>query len=176
MITLNLLPPKHKIQVKQTSICIAIENLVAITLIFLIIVSISILISKVKLQDNYYGLIARTSLSLSETHKLERDVKEINQKLRTVGEIQDQYTKWSTFMIDLNKIIPDNIQLNLLSINKKERRFALEGIAKTRNDLLAFKKILQNFSYLSNIDLPTSSLLKKNDVNFALTAEINFKP
>ncbi len=44
--------------------------------------------------------------------------------------------------------------------------------ANTRNDLLVFKKLLEDSHIFSDINLPFSSLLEKNDINFEIKAKI----
>jgi hypothetical protein len=48
----------------------------------------------------------------------------------------------------------------------------LFGVAETRNNLLIFKKILEESEILSGIELPFSVLLEKNNINFEIKAKI----
>ncbi len=50
----------------------------------------------------------------------------------------------------------------------------LEGYAKTREALLAFKKALERQSSFTEIILPITHLVKENDINFSMTIHGDF--
>lgn len=174
MITLNLLPPIQKIYIKQAGIYTALQNFLAIILIVAIIISFLLVGARIILQNNFYNLITHSSLSLNDTQGFDSKIRNVNEKLKVVQEIQNEFTKWSSFLIAVNDLVPENIQLNLLAINQEAKTISIEGNAKLRDDFLKFKENLQNSSLLSEIESPLSNLVKKQDIDFRITAKLNF--
>ena len=102
---------------------------------------------------------------------LKKDIKEFNQKLKTVETIQKDHIAWTNFFIKFSLLVPDDIGIYNLSLNKD--KIVITGLAKTRDQLLKFKENLENSSLFSEVVTPLEDLLKKEDVDFHIKANIN---
>lgn len=172
MIALNLLPPNQKTQLKKTRLYMALENLAAIILITTIAAGILLLISKMVLQNNFYNSIVSSQIFLNKNRSLTLSIQGVNSKLKTLKNIQADFTKLSDSLIEFSKLVPQDIQLHLLYIDKVNSTINIEGNAQTREGLLGFQENLEDSSLFSKVEYPLSNLLEKQDIKFKFTAQL----
>lgn len=172
MLKLNILSQDLKKEIKLLAIYKFLKRLGFLLFSILIIYSVTFQGSKFILQkyssDSYNSEMA----SNKNSDEYIKKVKEINEKIENVSAVQKDSVIWSNFIINISSLINNDIVLNQLTIDKKTDTFAISGIAKTRDSLLALKANLEELDYLSEIDLPISSLLKKDEINFNIKAVI----
>ena len=123
------------------------------------------------LQNHFNRIVEQTTLTTKYANIFNKDIKDFNKKLKAVEMIQENHTLWINFFIDLVKLVPDNINLKNITINGN--KILITGSAKTRDELLNFKENLENSEVMSQVIIPLDNLLKKEDVNFDLKADIN---
>ncbi|MBU4332119.1 PilN domain-containing protein [Patescibacteria group bacterium] len=150
----------------------ALENLAAIILITTIAAGILLLISKMVLQNNFYNSIVSSQIFLNKNRSLTLSIQGVNSKLKTLKNIQADFTKLSDSLIEFSKLVPQDIQLHLLYIDKVNSTINIEGNAQTREGLLGFQENLEDSSLFSKVEYPLSNLLEKQDIKFKFTAQL----
>lgn len=172
-LNLNLLAPEQKDCLKMTKAFSYIKIISFIFLTFVVLISGLLLSARLILQDNL-GDILVSSTNINE-HNLgiDREITRLNNQIEAINKIQANYTKWSTVLAQLIKSIPNNIEINYLSFEKKTGDFTISGRARERQDLLNLKTILEQTPYLDKINSPISNLLTKNNVDFQFTGKLN---
>lgn len=176
MITLNLLSPEKKRDLRLIQLYLIIKNLIVILLIFTIIVAIILLITKMALQNHFNKIIEDTTLTAQIRVVFNQDIKIFNQRLVAVEKIQKDYISWTNFLINFTNLVPDELSISSLNINRDENvgtKIFISGFAKTREKLLALKNNLENSPLFFGVDVPLENLLKKEDISFNLKADIN---
>lgn len=167
MITLNLLPPTQKEKIKKMAICSICENVIAGIFIFLSLITIALLIANNTLQSTFARFTIAISSPDKEEQQLNRKIKNLNSNLKIISDAQAGFTKWSKFLIDLNPLVPKDIQITNLEINTAEENILkIIGKAKKRTDLLAFHENLENHPSFTKIESPLSNILQKENIDF----------
>lgn len=171
MITLNLIPPIKKREIRLTQIYILIKNLIVLLLFLAIVVAITLLLTKMFLQNYFNNIVEQTTLTTRHTNIFNKDFKEFNERLKVIKEIQKEHAYWTGFFVKFSKLAPAGLILDNLIINKN--KILITGTAKMRDQLLVLKTELENSELFANVEIPLENLLKKEEVNFNIKADIN---
>jgi hypothetical protein len=163
MITLNLISPQQKNFLKVRRIYLYFRNLCGMILTYTILIAIIAIIAK-----NSLNILAINYENQNYLDIKEKEIKKINTQLAGVLAIQGQFTPWSKMLLDIFRLIPANIQIIDLEINKKNQTIKIQGIAKTRNDYLNLLTTLENSPMIKEFDRPVENLLSKEFINFNL--------
>jgi Tfp pilus assembly protein PilN len=172
MITLNIIPPELKKEIKIKKIYTALKDFYAVLFINICLIAIIYLTALGIIQAHFLKTINNTSLLIKSTKNYEQQIKEINTKIDEVEKIQSEAVNWSYLISSLFYSAPKGIFFNSVSANKEKNFIIINGVAAKRENLLAFNELLKKSKYFKNVNLPLSSLLKKENINFTITAEI----
>lgn len=172
MINLNLISPEQKKLLKTKRIYLLFKNLSSVILVFTIIISVALIFTYNSL-DIFYNLNPYTKDSMSLD---EQEINTINNQLNNIVTIQNRFTLWSKIIITITNLIPENIKVDNLEINKKTKKVRIDGFAETRNDYLDLINSLEQDENLSDLKSPLENLLSKEDINFSIsfTYQFNF--
>lgn len=173
MLKINLVPyaTKKETGLKQTYGALKIMNY---TLIFLsILISAIFMSSQFFLAENSGQTHESNDLPLMESGLYDKRPREINNKLKNLEEIlKDNYSNLEIIK-DLNTKIPNGISLARLKINMEKKQIDIIGQADLRDTLLELKENLENDKLYTKINFPLENILKKENINFNITVNIN---
>jgi hypothetical protein len=178
---INLLPTEEKKQLfldkrRKLTIVFNIVILVALICLNLILLSIKFyVLADVDIQKNVLDGIKNQSespeyISFSET------IKKYN---ATIGDINSFYLNKTYFSHILETILniqkPENLYLTNFSIEKQggQINVNISGASDSRDDLLIFKKNLEETPQVKNLLFSKSSWVSPYDVKFSLTFQIH---
>ncbi|EKE14285.1 MAG: hypothetical protein ACD_12C00591G0005 [uncultured bacterium] len=180
MADLNLLPPQKKEEIIGLSDYFNIQTIVFKIGLLLIITIIILLGNKYILNQSVNNTqeeiltIQTVNKGKSET-SLDEAIKEFNQKLKTIDEIQQKNINWPLFLDKFSKLIPSNINIQAMDFNSTNNTFNINGVARDRETLLGLQKNLKESELFSEVQSPVSNLLKKEDVNFTFNGKLSEK-
>ena len=175
MITLNLISPIQRKEIKLIRLYFSLKSIIIILLIFTIFLGGLVVGAKIILSKNYQKLTQELSYVVGAKNKYAPEIREINNYLNVLEEIQDEYTPTSEILIYLGQILPADLWLNDLSLNKASSEIKMRGFAKTRTDLLNLQNALKESGAFSEINIPISAILQKDNPEFFVTAKIDLK-
>jgi type IV pilus assembly protein PilM len=95
---------------------------------------------------------------------------EINVKLGKISSINNDQLYWSEVFLKISSAQPDAVALTGLITNNLT--IFLDGNANTREDLLLFKDRLTQTNCFSNVNLPLSDLVSKDNIDFKITLDV----
>ncbi len=172
MISLNLISPYQKKEIRLNRFYYLLKNNLGLIVIILILSSIVLLMARNILQENFNNVITDTSLIRQQIRGSNQKIMGINQKLTGVTNIQNQFVPWSNILIYLTKNIPPNIRINFLiiqpSLGKETEQWTIiiKGLAKSRDDFLYFQEQLKKSQLFEKVELPISNLTQKENIEF----------
>lgn len=173
MITLNILPPAKKRDLRFNQLYAMIKNLIILVLLLSILTSITLLFTKMTLENYFIRIVQETTLTTQYAQIFNEDIKELNESLKAVEEIQNNYIYWTKFFVIISSMIPQNV--SILSIDINQDRILITGLAQTRDQLLKLKKNLENNNLFSKVVIPLDNLLKRVDINFDIKAKLDLE-
>lgn len=175
MVTLNLLPPTKKQEIHLAALYLMIKNFIISILLLVIFIAISLLFTKLALQNQFSQIVDQTTLTTKTGQLFNQDIKNFNRVLSQVESIQSDYTSWADFMATLSDLAPLGINFTniYLTHTAGETKMVLTGFAQNRDQLLAFKESLEKSDLFTAVTLPLESLLKKENFPFDIKADVN---
>ncbi|MDO9399554.1 MAG: PilN domain-containing protein [bacterium] len=173
MLVLNLISEKFKKEIKLKYFYQLIKKINYILIIIVITITTILLFAKIILQNNFIEIVEQTTLVTKNNQNYNNKIKEINNKLKAVLTIQNDFILWSKIIEDISIITPANITLSLVKMDLANKNIKLQGKAKQRSDLLELKNNLEKSTFYTNIEFPVKNLLEKENINFEINAKIN---
>lgn len=179
MITLNLISEKEKKTLKEKGFFIITKGVSSILVVAIIILAGVLFFDKMLLSENIKTIQSdindQESIILHQQgNTLEQSIKELNSQLQTISGIQNGHTNWMSVIFDFAKLVPNNIQISSLTLDKDAKSFDLKGLAKTRESLLQLQSNLESSSQFTKIESPITNITEKDNITFEYTGQINF--
>jgi len=175
-IYLNLLPEKRKNKIKRKKLVRLIMGQ-WVRLFFIILIFISTLLSFNFVLKIQLGAL-ETTRSLEESREefqkisqYEKTFKKINKQAFFISNIQAGHLYWSEILSKLEKAILNEISIT--SLIAENDQILLVGKAKTRDDLVKFKNIINDAECFSNAKVPVSNFIAKENIDFQMDIELS---
>ena len=176
-IKLNLIPPAKREEIEKakkfrTMIRWELE-LVSVLVIFLaMLFSINYILElNLKMAESNQGINGQDIENIKKISQFDADIRKINVKMSEIIKIQSGQLHWTNFFEKLNGAVPFEISVN--SIVTNNYKATVSGKARDRDILISFKESLEKSDCFSEVNLPLSSLVSRENVDFAL--ELNIK-
>ncbi|MBI5038089.1 MAG: PilN domain-containing protein [Candidatus Kerfeldbacteria bacterium] len=153
------------------------KNILFITVSVLAITSIVIIFSITLLDNQANNLDAQIEDEriIKEDGKLSTindATATLNTTIERVRSIQKNYISWTDFLTTFSTLIPKDITINSISIVGKNQEINISGSAPTRESYQNLLKALESTPLLSNVQSPISNLVQRENITFAITAQI----
>lgn len=169
---LNLLPKKKK---QETKMMVALSlvkdilsrsGIIMVFLIFFLTLINYTLVEQLKTLEDSSNLVNKGYANYNF------EVAEINKKIASITAAGKQYKMLTPRLIELMQKIPDNIKLNSTHLDLYSTEIILPGVAKSREDLLAFDEELKKIEWIESTSLPTSQLFQKDNIPFEIRLKV----
>lgn len=172
MITLNIVSPEQKKELDYKIISYYITKFLMLCLVITLLVGTIFLISKYILQKEFLKTTEQTIHAYLKTETFRNVAKEINAKVNSLDTIQSGFVRWTKVINDINRLIPNGINMDRIDISREGRIINLSGRAKTRESLLELKKNIENSTIFENTEFPLKSITEKADISFSVKAKL----
>lgn len=179
---INLLPPeeKEKLLLEQIKKLIIILGSAALIILVCLILILSSIKFYILAEVNSQKIILEQAEKKYQTPDLstvENLVQKYNKTLLQLKSFYKEETYFSKALKTISEIQrPEGVYLTNLSLNRKENPAKIEvtvsGISDTRENLLLFKKNVEEEEKIKNSYFSPQSWISPKDVNFSLTFEI----
>lgn len=103
--------------------------------------------------------------------KYEAEFSNVNSRIGDSLSIAGDQLYWSNLFVKMSRITPKGVDIS--SISTKDYSIVLTGEAETRDDLVAFKDKLVSDECFSNVDLPLSDLVSRDNIDFGINLSIS---
>jgi hypothetical protein len=175
-IKLNLIPPSRRDEIQKNQYFRNItrwEFQIAVLILLFVAVLFSI---RAILQMNV--LLVETAQinegnadSQKEIAGYDTDIKNINSRVAELEKIKNGQLKWENVFLKLDEYYVPGIRLETFAT--QNYAVGLSGIADTRDNLIIFKEQLAKEKCFTDLNLPLSSLVDKENVEFDLSFSVN---
>ena len=151
----------------------------------LVIVAIAIavaasILAQVYLKQKTSTLAQRISsqkalLTSSDNRELERQVIDLNNEIKTIESLNQNHYAWSKTMTELARLLPSDMRVTTLSIDRETGKLAISGTADNRDSVLRFWMVAKKSSFIKEIDFPLSNLEKPTTASYNFSMNINLE-
>jgi Tfp pilus assembly protein PilN len=173
MITLNLIPQEQKTALKSARLYTAFKEAVTLFFLFAAIGSIMLWVSRYYLEQELTDLITINAVNIKSNEATNQRITAINSKISATENIQKNFLPFGQLTAELALLVPENIALNSISFYRQQATVEMIGLAKTRNDLLGFRQELEKTPWISQVDLPLTALIDKDNNNFTIKLTVD---
>ncbi len=172
MLSINLLSPEKKQEVKKQIMLVSFQYLVSWILIAICGIGATLLCTKAIMQNSFNDAVAQGTLVTQEYGVLNQKVHIINQKIIFFTGIQNKFSVWSPRLAAITTLTPKNIVLYSLNANDLTRKIQITGHAKSRDDLLLYKQNLEQSPHIQSVNFPIENILEAKEINFNIGATL----
>lgn len=171
MLKLNIISQELKKEIKLITLYKLLRRLGFFIFSLLFIYAFAFQSSKLILKKYSLDIVNRETANLKNSEEYIQKIKTTNEKIDKVALVQKDAVLWTKFLKILSDKISEDVIINQIAIDKKIDNFTISGTAKSRDSLLALEKTLEETGYFEEINLPISSLLKKDDIAFSINVK-----
>lgn len=114
-------------------------------------------------------------LDNSDNQELRRDVLDLNQSIKEIGSIRNQQYAFSYALKELSQIVPPDVQLNSLVIEREKGTVNITGQARTRDNVIELWSAIKKSQLFSGVDFPLTNLEKPESSNFRFSFTIKLE-
>lgn len=173
MLALNLISQEQKKEIKLKRAYEITKKVSCILIIIAIFIAVVLLIGKLILQMQFIKAVDQYTLVAKSSQGDNAKIRDINNSLNFVSEIQSNFIFWSNLIKDAADRVPGGVSLSSISIDRDKKSIQIKGTAKLRDGLLQFKENIEKSLIYQNVDLPLQNILQKENINFEIKAELN---
>ena len=112
-------------------------------------------------------------LKSSDNEALRKQVEGLNNQVGAINNLQSGHYYWSRALVELSNILPPEISLDLIKIDRDTSKIEISGTAKTRDSVLQLWSNVIKSSYFKNVNFPLDNLEKATDDPFSFTFYVN---
>lgn len=175
-IKLNLIPKQKKEQIKRAYFLRIISKW-EMEFFFLLIFFVAILISinlilsiNIEAENNSVSLVEKNNDKYSLIKEYNKEIIEVNEQIANVKKIQVNQLHWSKLLSKLNEKVFNGIEVT--SLVTSDYNLIFSGKANTRDNLIILKDKLSQDDCFSDVGLPLSNLVSKDNVEFQINLKI----
>lgn len=175
-IMLDLLPEEKKDAIRQNKNFLRVirQEIIFSLPIFAFIVILLV----INVTQKIIAQGAGTNFNMASSQKDYKDLKlyedtfsEIGEKTSEILKIQKNHLNWLGLFSRLESAVPEKVYFSGLTTDNY--KISLAGRAKSREDFLRFQESIKSEACFSNINVPLSSLVSKENVDFQMDFEIS---
>ncbi|NTW22070.1 PilN domain-containing protein [Candidatus Falkowbacteria bacterium] len=170
MITLNLISEQKKKEIKIKHLHLLLKKIDLVVIIFVCLIAILILVAKILLQNTFNTTIDQTTLITKNTQGSASKVRDINNKITSVDQVQTDFIVWTKLLDQLATSTPDDIVFTSVKASS-DKNIRITGVAKTRDALIALKNSYEDVVMFDKFDFPLSNMLQKENINFEIVTK-----
>jgi Tfp pilus assembly protein PilN len=174
-VNLNLLPEEKKVEIeKKKRLRIILYqgflmfSIIAFFMVILVNINIILQIQLKSIED--LSSREQNNSAIIEMKGYENKFKDINNRVATLSQIEKSSLRWSKLFIKLSQLTPDEI--SLIDLTTKDYSIMISGKANTRDDLIKFKDNLSGESCFTDVNVPLSNLVVKENLDFQIDLKI----
>lgn len=167
-----MLSPEKKQKLASLINFVFAKNILSVATFVVCLIAISLLWNWLLIIEQFEGLSQNIISINREFSNSSRETRQINRTLKDVNLASRSYSPITSKLIEIAQLIPPEITISSMDLNRETKEFAISGVAENREVLLAFQETLKNISWLEKILTPASQLFQKNDIQFVVRANL----
>lgn len=148
-----------------------LQNAIVGVALFFVIAYVATFFVMLSIKQRFTQEFSSVSLSPASAQVLaqEKQALQFNALLQTTGELVRQSPEWSPFIALIKEAVGEGIVISSTIIGSPSDAIRLSGIAKSRAQLTAFKRALEEVPAITEIVLPLTNLELKANIPFSVS-------
>ena len=127
-----------------------------------------------KIQSTQAQITAsQATLNSTDYKGLQDQVLQLNGSIREINNLITQRYYWSKALVALSDLVPSDVQLNQVLLDRVTGRIDISGQAATRESVITLWSAVIKSEYFKNINFPLANLEQAKVANFNFTFYVN---
>lgn len=173
MITINLIPQQQKKLLQHGRNFAALREAVMLVFLFASIMALMLWVSRYYLEVRLGEIAQQNAANIMSNEFTSGRIAKINSQISSAKVITNNYLPLRPTLEKIAAAIPESVALKTISYSRNPAAIHLSGTAKTRNDLLALKTLLEQTPWITGVDLPMTYLVEKDNNAFEISLTID---
>jgi Tfp pilus assembly protein PilN len=119
--------------------------------------------------------VNKAKLESADIKELQQQVLKLNQNIKEIKTVRGQQYKWSEVMLEIARVMPAEVQLNSLQIERATGKIIVLGKAEDRDTVIAVWSQIKKSPMFYDVNFPLPNLEQPVDGNFTYTFFINLE-
>lgn len=175
---INLLPKSEQKELKLYFFTVLLWKFWTFLIISLILFWLTAFFAKSYLDLQGSGIAEEIStqklvLRSSDNERLKSEVGDLNNQIARINSLTSQHYYWSKALAELANLLPRDVSVNILSLDRLSGKFTIQGTTATRASALQFWSDMHKSDYFRDINFPLTNLEKATDGSFSFTFFVN---
>ncbi|MBI1961612.1 MAG: hypothetical protein HYS45_02830 [Parcubacteria group bacterium] len=169
---LNLIPETQKRALKRERAFYLVHAVVGILVVVLAANGILLVIARFMLVAYVNQLKNDTSLVNPVRSTLQREIRDVNQKLEDTAAVQERFVKLTGLLADASAVLPPGVTIDFLNVDATSGTFRITGVAADRSNLLAAQEALELLAAVATLESPLSNFIEKENIIFRFSGTL----
>ncbi|MBI2356203.1 MAG: PilN domain-containing protein [Candidatus Doudnabacteria bacterium] len=174
----NLLPKSEQKEIRFELISRQLVNFwlwLVLSLVVLLILSLLAVFQLKLMARQVDGEIDknRQALSSASNQELQKQVLLLNNEIGKINQLRESHYQWSEALIELGSIIPGDLVVDILTLDRISGKVEITGFAGDRESIIKFWSAMHKSQYFKNINFPLSNLEQARNAHYQFTFYIN---
>ncbi len=174
--TINLLSPAKKKKVRELVTFLFIKNLLGATVFVCAVLGIALLWGWLTLVDEFGKLSQSALLVNREFSSYNQEMRKLNRIIKNVNGSGHGYYVIAPALREIAQALPGDIKLTSMELDRAGQTLFMAGIAQTRQAFLGWQETVKKIPWLERVEMPTSQLFQKENINFEIRAALKGFP
>jgi Tfp pilus assembly protein PilN len=175
---INLLPPNQlkdnrleliSLQLRNFWIWVSISLLILFGLTFIVQILLN---NEIESTDNQIVILS-SSLQSADNQKLEDQVIALNRDIKNIESLSTEHYYWSKALVELGNIIPAELTIDALALERKTGEVKIRGVGETRTAVLNFWTNLNKSEMFDDVNFPLANLESARETSFSFAFFVN---
>lgn len=115
----------------------------------------------------------KAKLETADIKALQQQVIKLNQNIKEIKSVRAQQYKWSEVLLEIARVMPDEVQLNSIQIKRATGEIVILGQAEDRETVIEVWSQIKKSSMFKDVNFPLPNLEQPVNGNFTYTFFIN---
>jgi Tfp pilus assembly protein PilN len=117
----------------------------------------------------------KAKLESADIKALQQQVIKLNQHIKEIKTIRSQQYKWSEVLLEIARVMPAEVQLNSIKIDRATGEVIILGKAENRDTIIEVWSQIKKSSMFYDVNFPLPNLEQPVNGNFTYTFFINLE-
>lgn len=167
----NLLPPQEQKQIKLQEVQNQLLSFGIWLFLSFLVLAVLLFVGRFFLRTELrlvFDQVAAEARILSEIRKggLRNEIEAFNHNLENFQLLQEKHENFSKILMELGRILPSDVTIDKLVINRNDKKIEISGRAGTRVSILKLRENILASPYFTNVNFPLANLERPTDVTW----------
>ena len=171
-IDLNLLPVAKKSRLEYIVNFLLTKDILELVILICSILTAALIWSWNFMENDFIALAESDTAVNREYYSYNQGVKNINDLIKNINLANQNFVPIAPKIKELINSLPNDVKINSIQLDRHGQTLVINGTALTRSALLNYQQILNNISWITQVETPASQLFQKENINFEFKTKL----